>query len=161
MSNLCYLQPVTNFYKTCFRNCSSVYSGFCTLMVHFLWSKSSLILLCVILIVLYGALNIKPNKGLFYLPVQSCHFFSFFFHSILETYISSKYAPTNYLSKWISFNMTSHILKFGHREFFAICPHSSTWIVHLQLCSFHELVLNALAYFFSTLKSSIYPSRTC
>lgn len=133
-------------------------------MVHFLWSKASLILICVISIVLYGALNIKPNNELFYLPVQCwvTFFFSlsFFFHNILETYISSKYAPTNYLFKCISFNITSHILEFGHREFFTICPRSSTWIVRLQLCSFRELVLNTLAYclYFEVLYLSI---RTC
>lgn len=100
------LTTVTNFYITCSRNCSSVYSAFCTLMVYFLWSKSSLLLICVILIVLYGALNIKPNKELSYLPVQSCHFFFLFSFIVFlkPTFLQNMPPqitfPNEFLSTW-------------------------------------------------------------
>lgn len=156
--HLCYSQPVTNFYITCSRNCSSVYSAFCTFMVHFLWFNASLILICVILIVLYGALNINVTKNSL-ISQFSVVFFSFF-HSILENLHFFKICPHKLPFQMYFFQHDITYPRIWPQEFFTTCPRSSTWIVHLQLCSSWIGLKYPLAYFL-TLKSSIYPSRTC
>ena len=107
LSHLCHSQSVTKFYIICFRNCSPIYSAFCTLMVYLLWSKPSIILICVILIVSYGTPNIKPNIKLSYLPVQCC-FVLFLLSQYSQNLHFFKICPhPNYLFKFISSNTTS------------------------------------------------------